>query len=359
VSAVAKVLLVGDDKERTGGVREILAQDGHQVAVVRDVARWREWERAESPEVVVAAVATPEPVLVVPLGGRRGLAPPILFVHRERDDAPEPYVEERLVDRLTSPYPAEELLGRVDALIRVRRVVFHHENASMVSSAADKSLGRWAAAMTALLGSRIPRPQKPSAAYLEVAARVADWADRRDGFEAGHAERVTNFAAMIADAFALPDAEAVPLLRAAMLHDIGKVALPVEVLRQKTPLADSQMRLLRTHPERGASILRALDKDEAVAETILYHHEYVDGSGYYGRRGEDVPRAARILAVAEAFDAMTTSLVRKPLTQDEAFSVMHERRGSQWDADSVDALVKALRPSARSVPLSTVGRFLA
>ena len=353
---MANVLLVGDDKERTGGVREILALDGHRVAVVRDVTHWRERERAECPEVVVAAVATPEPVLGVPLGGRRGLAPPILFVHGEHDDAAEPYVEERLVDRLTSPYPAEELLGRVDALVRVRRVVFHRDDTPMAAPVAETSLGRWGAAMTALLGSRVPRPHKPSTAYLEVAARVADWADRRDGFEAGHAERVTNFAAMIADAFDLPDAEAAPLLRAAMLHDIGKVALPVEVLRQRTPLADSQMRLLRTHPERGASILRALDKDEAVAETILYHHEYVDGSGYYGRRGEDVPRAARILAVAEAFDAMTTSLVRKPLTTDVAFSVLKERRGSQWDADSVDALLKALRPPNRTVPLANAAR---
>ena len=98
-----------------------------------------------------------------------------------------------------------------------------------------------------------------------------------------------------------------------MLHDIGKVALPVEVLRHKGPLEETQMRLVRTHAERGAAILRALDKDEVVADTILYHHEYVDGSGYYGRTAASIPRAARILAVAEAYDAMTTSLVRKRL----------------------------------------------
>lgn len=353
---MANVLLVGEEKDRTGGVREILAQDGHRITLARDVVRWRETERAESPEIIVAAVAAPEPLLGVPLGGRRGFAAPILFIHRETDEAAEPYVEERLIDRLTTPYPAEELLGRVDALVRVRRVVLHHAEGAEASTPAPR-VGRWGGALTALLGARVPRPQKPSAPYLEVAARVADWADRRDGFEPGHAERVTNFAAMIADAFDLPDAEAVPLLRAAMLHDIGKVALPVEVLRQKTPLADSQMRLLRTHPERGATLLRALDKDEDVADTILYHHEYVDGSGYYGRRGDAIPRAARILAVAEAYDAMTTSIVRKPLTRDAAVGLMRERRGSQWDADSVDALVAALKPQARTVPLSSEARL--
>jgi energy-coupling factor transport system substrate-specific component len=190
------------------------------------------------------------------------------------------------------------------------------------------------------------------APYLEVAARVADWSDRRDGFEPGHAERVTNFAAMIADELGLGDGEAAALLRAAMLHDIGKVALPVEVLRQRKPLEESQMRLLRTHAERGAEILRALDSDDAVADTILHHHENIDGSGYHGRVGEQIPRSARILAVAEGFDAMTTSLVRKRLTIDAAIGLMRERRGCQWDADCVDALAGLLQPKPRAIVLT-------
>jgi putative nucleotidyltransferase with HDIG domain len=184
-----------------------------------------------------------------------------------------------------------------------------------------------------------------------VAARVADWSDRRDGFEPGHAERVTNFAAMIADELGLADGETAALLRAAMLHDIGKVALPIEVLRQRKPLEESQMRLLRTHAERGAAILRALDPDDEMAETILHHHENVDGSGYHGRRGAEIPRSARILAVAEGFDAMTTSLVRKRLTHDAAIGLLRERRGCQWDADCVDALVGSLRLTPRSIAL--------
>jgi len=125
------------------------------------------------------------------------------------------------------------------------------------------------------------------------------------------------------------------------------------MLRQKTPLGDGQLRLLRTHPERGAAILRALDRDEAVADAILNHHEYVDGSGYYGKKGDDIPRSSRILAVAEAFDAMTTSLVRKPLTRDGALGLIKERRGAQWDATSVDALTQALKPKPFTVPLSS------
>jgi putative nucleotidyltransferase with HDIG domain len=240
----------------------------------------------------------------------------------------------------------------VDALVRVRRVVMRHERGDGAEGVQARALGRWGSALASLLRSRVPRHVKPPAPYLEVAARVAQWSDRRDGFEPGHAERVTNFAAMIADEFGLADGETAALLRAAMLHDVGKAALPIDILRQTTPLEESQMRLVRTHPERGAAILRALDKDDAVADAILYHHENVDGTGYYGRKNDAIPRASRILAVAEGFDAMTTSIVRKRLSTEAAIGRMRERRGGQWDGECVDALVGALRPTPRSICLT-------
>ena len=346
---MANVLLVGDDRERTNDVKSILALDGHRVVLAREVTRWPEEEKAAAPEVVVAAVASPDGVLAAPAGRVRGFAPPILFVHRESDDPREPYMDARVVDRIVSPFGADELLGRVDALARVRRVVMHQSPRERADTAPRRS--RLAAVLDSFLHARVPRHAKPKASYLEVAARVAEWSDRRDGFEPGHAERVTNFSAMIADEVELADGETAALLRAAMLHDIGKVALPVEVLRHRGPLEEAQMRLVRTHAERGAAILRALDKDEVVADTILHHHEYVDGSGYYGHTAASIPRAARILAVAEAFDAMTTSLVRKRLTPDAALGVLRERRGGQWDGECVDALVSALKPAPLTLAL--------
>jgi HD-GYP domain-containing protein (c-di-GMP phosphodiesterase class II) len=165
---------------------------------------------------------------------------------------------------------------------------------------------------------------------------------------------VTSFAAMIADGLGLTDHEASPLLRAAMLHDIGKVALPVEVLRKKGPLGDQQMRMMRTHPRRGASILAALDPDNGVHDTILYHHECMDGSGYYGLDGGVVPRTARILAVAEQYDAMTSSTIREPVARERALDMLLDKRRTLFDSDSVEALADALRPRPTNVPLSDV-----
>jgi HD-GYP domain-containing protein (c-di-GMP phosphodiesterase class II) len=206
--------------------------------------------------------------------------------------------------------------------------------------------------LTSVLRSRIPPYERPLAPYLEVAAQVADWADRRDAFEPGHAERVTSLCAMIGEALSIGEDETAALMRAAMLHDIGKIALPVEVLRQRTPLEETQMRLIRTHPRRGAALLQALDQDDDVADTILYHHERPDGSGYYGKPAESVPRTARILAVAEVYDAMTSSRIKQPMPSVSALRTLEDRRGEAYDADCVGALVDKLRPRPRVLPLS-------
>lgn len=345
---MANILLVGEDRTRTAGFKSLLTMDGHRVFPVRESERWREAEKEAAPEIVVLAAADPASYLTPARSAPHGFPAPVLLIQQASDEMDAPHLDDRIVDRIASPFAAEDLLGRVDALIRVRRVVLRHDG-SLIDG---RTVNRMATRLRSMLSTRVPRYAKPPAPYLEVAARVADWSDRRDGFEPGHAERVTAFSAMIADDLDLSDADASSLLRAAMLHDIGKVALPVEILRRQGPLEDAQIRLLRSHAERGASILRALDRDEAVAESVLYHHEHVDGNGYFGRRGEEIPLHARILAVAEGYDAMTTSLTRKPLSGEAAIGLMQDRRGGQWDPTCVDALTRALRPRPRTVPLA-------
>lgn len=357
---MSNVLVLGDERDRVQGVRSLLREDGHTVQWVRDVATWRDAERRLLPEVVVAAVSSPEPVIVAKGRPPRGFPAPLLFVHGEADFPHDARFDERLVDRIESPFGAEELLGRVDALARVRRVVLRSRAALAASDEGREPRRRWwtsaARGLVAVMGSRVPRYAKPPAPYLEVAARVAEWADRRDGFEPGHADRVTAIAGLIADELGLPDGEAAALLRAAMLHDIGKVALPVEILRQQGPLDGDQLRLVRTHPEKGAALMTALDDDEEVARTILLHHERPDGRGYYGKTADQVPRSACVLAVAEAYDAMITSRVRQTLSADHALALMKERRGEQFDAACVDALADAIRPRPNTIPLSSAPR---
>jgi len=355
---MANILLVGPKRDRVSGVRSLLRQDGHHVSCLRREDQWRDAEQEIRPDLVVAAVEDTDGVLDV--RGRRasGFPPPLLFVQNETDFCHDPYLPTRLVDRITSPFLSEELLARVDALIRVRNVVLRDRTLPADTRDEDPAAGRakpWeriGKRMTALLGSRVPSYTKPLGPYLEVAARLADWADRRDAFEPGHAERVTGICAMIAEGLHLGAEETSSLLRAAMLHDIGKIALPVEVLHQKTPLEDSQMRLIRTHPRRGAALLTALDRDDEVASTILYHHERPDGEGYYGLNSDSTPVAAKVLALAEVYDAMTSCRLRRPLASGRALDQLTERKGQTVDSDSVEALVDRLRTTPKTIPLA-------
>ena len=359
---MAQVLLVGANRKDVAGLRGLLREDGHQVTRLHSVDQWRDCERESLPELVMATAECADAIVNARGTKVRGFPPPLLFVQHETGFAPELFMDERLVDHIATPFMSEELLARVDALIRVRRVVQRvPQPDGPRKQAADepphggggrKLLGQ----LSALLNSRIPRYQKPVGPYLEVAARLAEWADRRDAFEPGHAERVTSFCAMIADGLGLGTHETSSLLRAAMLHDIGKVALPVEILHQKEPLQESQRRLIRTHPQRGAALLRALDPDDEVAETILYHHECPNGSGYYGKRTDDTPRTASILAVAEVYDAMTSCRVTEPLSREQAIEALEGRKGVSLDGACVDALVDTLKPRPHVIPLSNIPR---
>jgi HD-GYP domain-containing protein (c-di-GMP phosphodiesterase class II) len=342
---VAHVLLIGADRDLATGLRSLLRQDRNSVTWIKTESGWREAEREASPEVIVAVVAEPEALLAAPGEDPRGFPAPILLVEPEDSLSRDLEVEERLVDAIARPFLAEEFLGRVDALVRVRRVL---RRESLEDESAEPGIAR---KLAALLGARVPSYQKPLGPYLEVASRVAGWAERRDAFEPGHAERVTSFCALMAEGLGFSETESASLLRAAMLHDIGKVALPVEVLRREGPLAEEQMRLVRTHPGRGAALLRALDPDETVIETVLYHHERSDGRGYYGKAGDSIPMAARVLAVAEVFDAMTTSRVRKPMGWQEALGALRGPSDHGLDPACVDALVRALAPKPSTVPL--------
>lgn len=347
--ALARVLLFGHDRDLVRGVHALLRDDGHEVRRIARAAVAPEEERDAGPEVVVCAG---DPGGLPRAAAAIGFAAPLLCVHApDRPGAGER--EDRLVDRLASPFMREEFLARVDALVRVRRIVLRHGGSDGPSAArgAGRSLGGRVARFFGRRRSPVSRPAGP---YLEVSAQVARWAEGRDGIELGHADRVATYCGMMAGALHLSEAESALLIRAALLHDIGKVALPTGLLTRPGPLTDEQMRLLRTHPERGARLLRALEDASDVTRTVLYHHERADGSGYYGKTGDQTPPTSRVLAVAETFDAMTRSRVRDTVSVEDALDRLEDGRGERYDADCVDALRAALRPRRPSVPVSSI-----
>ncbi len=355
---MARVLVVSSDRLRARGVSDLLRQDGHRVDLHLRATGWRELEASLRPELVVAPMDATDEILAEAFERKRGFPAPLLLVQREDDLLPEVDLDNRLVDRIVTPFQREELLGRVDALVRVRRVVLGGSRGCDLSAAQRhedlgwgwRALARRCARMLGATDGPLERAAGP---YHEVAGRVARWADRRDAFAPGHAERVTALCAMMAEPLELDDHETTTLLRAAMLHDIGKVAVPVEVLHQRAPLDEGQRSMIRTHPRRGAMLLRQLGSDHDVADVILHHHEQPDGQGYYGVRPDAVPSAARILAVAEVYDGMTTTRVARPLAPSEALAQLDQMKSVRLDASAVEALAEQIRRPSVGAPRAT------
>jgi diguanylate cyclase (GGDEF)-like protein len=188
------------------------------------------------------------------------------------------------------------------------------------------------------------------AARFRAAASLARAVDVRDVYEGSHSERVADLAGRIAQRMGLPK-EQVELTRlAASLHDLGKLAVPEEILRKPGPLTDGERLVLERHPQIGYRMLESLGVTP-VAEWVLHHHERWDGTGYPdGLHGEDIPLGARIILVADAFDAMTNDRVyQRKLSVGAALAELDDCSGTQFDPDAVAAIVAELAPLATSV----------
>lgn len=364
---MSKLLVAGTDTGRVADLRTLLMQDGHRVELESRSEFWFDREVEIRPDLIVATAETAETLIGtsdVDCSGRTGprVQPcPILIVREDSGFARKPQMRDRLLDHLTSPWSDQEFLARVDAWTRVHRAMTHGAAGPVSFKSLPQGAEQWkagakdlASRMTAMMRRRVPTWKKPLGPYLEVAACLAEWADQRDAFARGHADRVASLCALIARGLDLDEAETAMLLRAAMLHDIGKAGIPWSTLHQRGPLDKDQMRLLRTHPERGAALLKLLDSDQGAAETVLYHHERADGAGYYKRASKSTPRSAKILAVAEVYDAMTSSTIQRPLAPAQALDAVRKRRGRQLDGECVDALVDSLKPR-RSLSFSGLG----
>ncbi|HSS60243.1 MAG TPA: HD-GYP domain-containing protein [Candidatus Limnocylindrales bacterium] len=159
-----------------------------------------------------------------------------------------------------------------------------------------------------------------------------------------HNLRVARLCVHIGREMSMSAAELRVLARAGLMHDIGKLAIPEAVLEKHSPLDESEWILMRAHPEMGLTLLDRAGQSSREVLAVLYHHERLDGSGYpYGLKAESIPIEARIVAVADTYDALTSDRpYRKACSPAEARRVLIEEAGSRLDSRAVAALFGAL-----------------
>ena len=176
--------------------------------------------------------------------------------------------------------------------------------------------------------------------------------DAKDSTTSGHSERVARIAVRLAEELTMPPHKRSDLYLAGLLHDIGKIGIDDNVLKKRGPLTPEEYRIIQAHVEIGVTILKDLKKLSHILPGVRHHHESLDGTGYPDHlSGEEIPLEARILAVADSFDAMSSDrLYRKRLTPMQIDEVFRKGRGQQWDGKVVDAPLLAVptwRPSAK------------
>ena len=173
---------------------------------------------------------------------------------------------------------------------------------------------------------------------------LAQTIELKDPYTKGHCERVATYALMLADGMDLSDVMKKNIKYGSWLHDCGKIGVPEIILNKPSELDDEQFATMKKHSRWGADVAKTAQLPEPVVNIALYHHERFNGEGYpLGLKGINIPLEARVVAIADAFDAMTSDRPhRKKLSKEEAIAVITNSKSSSFDPALVDIFVSVI-----------------
>ena len=232
------------------------------------------------------------------------------------------------VDYITKPFHAAEVLARVRTHLALKEM---REELNSQNIILEQKVRKRTVQLTEMLGATI------QAMALAV--------ETRDPYTAGHQQRVARLACAIAGKMGM-DKDRIEAIRfAGILHDIGKIRIPVSILTRPGKMLEAEMKMIRIHPQVGYDILRAIPSPWPIAEMVLQHHEKMDGSGYpQGLTGDRILPEARILTVADVMEAESSYRPYRPaLGVDFALEQIESKQGSLYDADAVAACLELFR----------------
>jgi putative nucleotidyltransferase with HDIG domain len=232
------------------------------------------------------------------------------------------------VDYVTKPFQREELLARVQTHLQLYNLTHHLEE---IVEERTHSLKK--------------SEDRLKKTLLESVSAVAAMVELRDPYTAGHQRRVANIADAIARELNLPEEQIEAINLAAVVHDVGKISVPIEILSKPGKLSDAEFTIIKQHPEMGYEILKEIDFPWPIAETVRQHHERIDGSGYpFGLKNKAILLEARILSIADVIEAMASHRpYRAGLGIEKALSEIEQNHDNRFDVDIVQATLKLFR----------------
>jgi HD-GYP domain-containing protein (c-di-GMP phosphodiesterase class II) len=196
--------------------------------------------------------------------------------------------------------------------------------------------------------------------FLSAVKSLASAIDAKDPYTHGHSLRVAYYSAIIADGLALPPDQREEVYLAAVLHDVGKIAIPESILLKPGMLTESEWDTMRQHPLHSAQILSKVKQFHALSNIVRHEHERYDGSGYPdGLKAETIPLASRIIAIADAFDAMTTNRsYRQGLAPSQAIDALNQAVGTQFDPHVFSHFKTAFTQGRLTLPSGAPAQFM-
>ena len=312
-----KVAIVDDDVSIITLVRGILGKEGMSVAPLTSGKALLDYIRVQTPDILLLDVMMPDMDGIETYMALRDIEkelgkeeiPVIFLTGNENGDIEEKALELGAKDFIRKPFVPKILALRVTHCIELNRL-----QKDLASEVEKKS-------------------RQNEELFLGIVKSLAAAIDAKDTYTNGHSVRVADYSAEIARRAGYDVSALQRIYITGLLHDVGKIGIPDAIINKNGKLDDEEYAIIKTHPEKGAAILSNIQDMPELSIGARWHHERFDGKGYpEGLMGEDIPEMARIIAIADAYDAMTSNRsYRRSLPQEVVRAEIEKGKGTQFD----------------------------
>lgn len=353
MAAFGKILFICDDKSYVNKIKEHLSKIGEYTLVPESTARAGVVSLQHSVfDLVIIRYAMPDLDILATIGELKTVDPDcVIVVLLEVEDAGQSnqFAEVGVFEVLGWPLNPDKLKFVVEKGIRLHMLLAAGRKTVQGLKESNKSLEK----QNTLLAKRIEDStsnlsrlyEDLRSTYMRTIRVLAQAIDARDHYTHSHSENVARYAVAICNQLKLPAKEVELVRQAAELHDLGKIGISDSILLKPSSLTPPEWEEIKKHPTIGAQILEPLTFLNGVVDLVRQHHEHFDGSGYPdGRKGEDILLGARIIHVADSYEAMRSprSYRKIPLMKEQAILEIKLNSGSQFDPKIVDAFLKVV-----------------
>ncbi len=328
----SKVMLIDDDTINIKAVTAMLKDEFEVTAVTSGKQAFGALLK-EKPDLILLDVYMPEmdghEVIKALKENPEYVDIPVIFLTSDVEENTEIQgFSEGAIDFLRKPFRKDV------AIQRIRRI--------LELSYLQKNLQQEVEKQTEVAESRRESVERLS---WQMVQALASTIDAKDSYTNGHSTRVAQYSVMLAEKMGYTGERLEQLQYAAMLHDIGKIGVPREIINKPSKLTDEEYAIIKTHPAIGENILKEVSEIPDIAIGARWHHERYDGKGYPdGMKGEDIPELARIIGVADAYDAMTSKRsYRDVLPQEVVIGELEKGKSTQFDAEIAQLMIELIK----------------